>query len=618
MSPRGKRSSLISAVVLFLSAVGWFLFVSVAWGDGEDIASIELFTGKKPDLVSVGRSPRPASQTAENITVVTSSEISALNAHTLADILDTVVGVQLTMLRTPGTVSGLEVQGAQWNHVLVLVDNVPINNLSDNVADISSIPAQIIERIEIVKGAGSSSWGSALGGVINVITKLPSESRISGEVSTSLGKSTTLDDRAELSGTVNSLGYYLSAGKLHSDGLLPNNHVDLNNIYGKLQYDLSGRGAVTFSGLYTDNSSGQLSFDTPRGLGTGDQTGKQFLGTLSAQYHPSDRLSFLGELKGRYQGFEMVQALNAIPVKDKKNTDNSWGVCLNASWRADNANRFSLGVDYDHLRARFTPVMYPLPSFDNTAERVGVYANDLLTLGRWAFTPSVRYDHTGTGEELFTPSMGLTYSLTDNTVFRGYYGRGYSLFSLANGAQGIPDTSQKVWTFQAGLETGDIPYLWLKGTVFQNNTWDIPEQSAPYQKRKQAKRGVEVEIRTLPLLHTSLSTGYTFIDSEDADSHQKVPGVSEHTVKLGLSYDDPRYLKATLTGSYIDWNPNPGDNSRVGAIFDLHLVKTFSMTESLQLELFLSVHNMFDSKQYGTELYRNTGRWAETGVRCRF
>ena len=108
---------------------------------------------------------------------MTAGEIEALNAHTLADILAGVTGIQLEMTRTPGTTVNLEVQGSGFNHVLVLVDNVPINTLSENFADVSGIPAQMIERVEIVKGAASSAWGNALGGVVNVITKSPDAER---------------------------------------------------------------------------------------------------------------------------------------------------------------------------------------------------------------------------------------------------------------------------------------------------------------------------------------------------------------------------------------------------------------------------------------------------------
>jgi vitamin B12 transporter len=110
--------------------------VPAARCEEDDLRALELYNGGAVEIVSADRSPRPASQTAENITVVTAKEIEALNAHTLAEVLFTVTGVQVAMLRTPGTASSFDVQGSPYYHILVLLDNLPINNLSDNAPDI--------------------------------------------------------------------------------------------------------------------------------------------------------------------------------------------------------------------------------------------------------------------------------------------------------------------------------------------------------------------------------------------------------------------------------------------------------------------------------------------------
>jgi len=131
------------------------------------------------DLVA-GRLPRHLSRTAENTTVVTAAEIEALNAHTLVDILATVPGIQLENQIGSANLANTRIQGSNFSHVLVLLDGIPYNNLGDNFSDIGLIPARIIERVEIVKGAASSAWGQALGGVINVITNSPAPGRRGG------------------------------------------------------------------------------------------------------------------------------------------------------------------------------------------------------------------------------------------------------------------------------------------------------------------------------------------------------------------------------------------------------------------------------------------------------
>jgi len=614
-----------------MAALCLTLSVSLARGEDEDLRSLELYNGVQAEIVSADRSPRPASQSAENITVVTAKEIEALNAHTLADILVGVTGIQLEMYRTPGTGANVEIQGSNFNHVLVLIDNVPINNLADNYPDISSIPVQMIERVEIVKGAASTSWGSALGGVINVITKIPQTDRpFTGMVSGSLGNRTTADSRGEVSGTVCRLGYYLTGGNLRSDGLLPNNMADLSSFYGKLRYELPVHGALSLSALYTGGSSGQFAFDflgRDRSSGqvvpmqaTGDQQGHQFISTLSMQYPLSDRFSLEGTVRTRLSNQDLTNSTrilsdNSVARATTYSDESSTGGSLNLSWLGE-LQRVVAGVDFDHAQIHLSEPMGQVDQLKRSADRVGVYLNDTFTLGDFAVTPSARYDHTGMGDDLFNPSLGITYALTENSVLRGYTSRGYSLTSLNR-----LDSTEKVWTSQVGIESGDLPYLWLKGTFFRNDTWDVgvPDRaSRTMLKKRQLKQGYELEGRTLPFWNTSLSAGYTFIDATDADSGAVLSGVPRHTVDVGIRYQDKSNFRALLTGRYIDWNGHE-QNGRYGAVvWDLHLGKKFQYSEHLSLELFLSVRNLLNSDQYVSEIYKNAGRWGEAGVRCSF
>jgi vitamin B12 transporter len=602
------QSPVIMALLVLL------LLVSAARGDDEDLRSLEVFNGAKTELISSGRSLRPTSQTAENTTVVTSREIEALNAHTLADILVDVPGIQLEAVRTPGTAVNIEIQGSNFNHVLVLIDDVPLNNLGDNYPDIAAIPAQIIERVEIIKGAASTAWGSALGGVVNVITKSPqSERPFAGTVSGSLGSKTTADTRAEISGTRERFGYYLAGGNLRSDGLLANNMINKNTVYGKLHYEFPVRGGVTLTTLYTDVSSGI--FASPERDVKQDQQGHQVFSTLSLQYPLADH--FLLEATSRLRLSD--QRLSAQALSDRsglgatQDDEVTGGGSLKLSWVSE-LQRIAAGVDYDHERLH---VSNPLIQVDaeqliRSAERVGVFLNDTFTLGDFAVTPSARYDHTGTGDDLFSPSFGVTYAVTENTVLRGYTSRGYSLTSLNR-----TDSTEKVWTSQVGVESGDIPYLWLKGTLFRNDTWNISDNGRnPDIKNRQLKQGVEVEARTLPVWNTSLSAGYTFINATEKGS--VVHGVPRHTLDIGIKYQDRSSFRALLNGRYLDWNDHSQNGRYAAPVWDLHLGKGFSYSEHGSLEVFVSLRNLFNSGQYISDIFKNPGRWGEAGVRCSF
>jgi vitamin B12 transporter len=612
------RTVLGAASIVVLSL---FLQLPSACADEDDLRSLELYNGPGLEVVSADRSPRPASQTAENITVVTSKDIEALNAHTLADILYNVTGVELEMRRTPGSTANISLQGSAFNHILVLIDNVPINNLSNNYPDIGSIPVQMIERVEVVKGAASSSWGNALGGIINIITKSPTPDPFSGTASVSIGERTTLDGRGEASGTLNRFGYYLTGGKLRSNGLLPNNATNLNNVYGKLRYDLPVQGWIALTAGFIDNDSGQLQAQRMGRTFNFNEDVNQFVGTLSAQYPLTERLTFDGSVRSRQATFRLqtVNFADNSVVAGTSDDESTIGATARLSW-VDNLQNFVSGIDYDHVKAHLTQPQTQVGAdlLNSSAERVGVYLNDTFTLARFALTPSARFDHTERGD-LFSPSFGITYALTDNTVLRGYTARGYSLISLNRS-----NSVERVWTSQLGFETADIPFVWVKGTVFRNDTWNIDYQFANtdgtvgVQKKSQLKQGVELEARTLPWYGTSLSLGYTFIDATDSDTEAVLHGVARHTVDVGLKYEDSRYLRGLLIGHYVDWN-NSSDAERGyhDVIWDLHLGKKITLGEGRWVEIFGSIRNLFNGYQ-NSGIYKSINRWTEVGVRCAF
>lgn len=192
--PKGLPICKLSAsilLVLFL-LTPFLAFASQYQGEQQDEALTVL--DKVVEIDSAGRFPRPISRIAENVTVITAKEIRLLNAHTLVDILDTVPGLQTLNRTLPVSPVLTMIQGANSNQILVLIDGIPLNTLAENSADVGLIPAQIIDRVEIVKGAASSVWGQALGGIVNVITKVPDSGR-SATLVASEGTNSTRDER---------------------------------------------------------------------------------------------------------------------------------------------------------------------------------------------------------------------------------------------------------------------------------------------------------------------------------------------------------------------------------------------------------------------------------------
>ena len=206
------------------------------------------FSDAELEVQSATRNPEQISHVAENITVVSAADIERMNAHTLADVLNTVMGVEVQFTAGPGSPSNTGILGSTQAHATVVLDGVVLNELWNGMAELGLIPVQNIEKIEIVKGPASSAWGSALGGVVNVITKSGRAVDQGGALSGSYGNSKFGDFRAEVRGKHDRFGYYLAAGRLQSQDMTPNVEVlKTNNAYAKLSYDLTERTDLRFS-----------------------------------------------------------------------------------------------------------------------------------------------------------------------------------------------------------------------------------------------------------------------------------------------------------------------------------------------------------------------------------
>ena len=118
--------------LLFLAIIACISTGRVA--SAQDRDPLDLLTEESEQTVTTGHIPRPTSKIAENITVITADDITRINAHTLADVLQTVPGIQLDVVRTPGSSSFFNIQGEYNTQIMVMIDGVPQQNFNQNQA----------------------------------------------------------------------------------------------------------------------------------------------------------------------------------------------------------------------------------------------------------------------------------------------------------------------------------------------------------------------------------------------------------------------------------------------------------------------------------------------------
>ncbi|MCP5174430.1 MAG: TonB-dependent receptor [Moraxellaceae bacterium] len=123
-------------------------------------------------VVTASRTSQSIDNTLASVQVITQEQLAQHPSQDLGEILRFNTGIDVARLGGAGGQTSIFTRGTESNHTLVLVDGVRMNSATSSQANIQHLSLDDIERVEVVKGAMSSLYGSdAIGGVINIITK---------------------------------------------------------------------------------------------------------------------------------------------------------------------------------------------------------------------------------------------------------------------------------------------------------------------------------------------------------------------------------------------------------------------------------------------------------------
>ncbi|HEY5764501.1 MAG TPA: TonB-dependent receptor plug domain-containing protein, partial [Candidatus Deferrimicrobiaceae bacterium] len=241
------------------------LAVGVAWGLPPANLPAEEVSRLEPIQVTATRVEQKVSEQASSVSVVGEEEIRLKQPAVAGDLLQGIPGVDVQRSGSAGNRENIKIRGGTGTHTLVLIDGFPVNSPTLGQFDISSLPVQGFEQVEIVRGAQSALYGSnAMGGVVNFLPPKPAAGRETG-VGLSGGSFSTLswNGFARAGGGGRSL--HLSAAGLESEGDLPNDDTSIASFLavGDLPVGESSRLHAIL--LSTDSNKGiPIDFGTPR------------------------------------------------------------------------------------------------------------------------------------------------------------------------------------------------------------------------------------------------------------------------------------------------------------------------------------------------------------------
>lgn len=174
-----KKSLLVTACVIVCMGTAY----------GENPTTIDSYD-LDGIVVTATRTLKNIQSIPSSVSVVTEKDIKNNNYKTVSEALQNLPGLYLSQT----TLGGVSMRGFGSGDILVLVDGVPMSTTYNNNIEWEMLPLENVERIEVVRGAGSSLYGGhAVGGVIQIFTKkgTSSDKKFSGDAFVSYGSHNT-------------------------------------------------------------------------------------------------------------------------------------------------------------------------------------------------------------------------------------------------------------------------------------------------------------------------------------------------------------------------------------------------------------------------------------------
>lgn len=177
-----------------------------------------------PEVTVASKTKTPLFRTGKPVTLLTSNDLEKFSGQSVPEIIAQVAGIQIAgNFNNPQEPKTVKIRGGKNANVLLLIDGVPLKDVSGNdynLADLRVLSPEMIESIEILNGASSVLYGSNAGvSVINIHTKKSRRAGMHGEIGLKAGSFKTFGQNAGVRGRIEKLTYSVAAANEKSEGL---------------------------------------------------------------------------------------------------------------------------------------------------------------------------------------------------------------------------------------------------------------------------------------------------------------------------------------------------------------------------------------------------------------
>ena len=576
--------------LLLTAAVLTAMTIPVQAAEKKPDAGKEIKTGAV--VVTASRTEQEVKETPSSVEVITREDIDKMGAESVLQALQLALGLDLMENGMVG--NQVSIRGMKTNHTLILIDGRRVRTedtgSTTNFYELERINIDDVERIEIVRGAASSLYGSeALGGVVNIIKKRPGKQQTSVTADwTTSRKDGGIRFDAGKQGKWN-----LSTSFKLSDYRERGTDAKSKNPYGKKYFfNIEGRMDIAenkWLDIFADYMKEDLYAKESRRNGADyDHTrvstgikyaGRDKRGDYEAQvyytrFHKDQTRK--RRASGKLFDFDEI-TFNSLIFDGRRSMQLTKDHLLTfgGEYRKE---------DYESTRLKGNGLLshdgIKKPFGEKTVNYTALYVQDEWLINpNWLLIPSLRWDHSSSFGSKVTGKIGTTYKINKDVRFKANIGTAYRA-----------PTSSELYMDWDGMPSGMPFKLWIHGnpnlkpetalnfdlgfelekdktfgkiTYFHNKVDDLidtvnkVEPGPPkiwhtyhINQTEATLQGVEAEVRQIFGNGFSLRGLYTYLDARNGKD-ERLFGRPYHKVSLQLNYEDQKNgWDATL---WNDW-----------------------------------------------------------------
>ena len=397
-------------------------------------------------IVSATRSETTRRMSPTLVNVVGMDIYDKTNSTTVAQGLSFQPGVRVENNCQNCGFQQVRINGLDGQYTQILIDSRPIFSALAGVYGIEQLPANMVDRVEVMRGGGSALFGSsAIAGTINIITKEPVRNSASiSHTTTSIGGSSALHNTTDINASIvtedNKLGIAIFGQNTSKDAWDANGDgfTELSRISGQT----AGFRGYVKTGLYSKITAeyhhleefrrGGDNLDLPPHEAMIAEQTKHGINTGGLKFD-----WFSKNQKHRLNAFASVQHINRESYYGAGKDPNAYGRTLDLTWvgGAQYIYKFdrcifmpadlTAGLEYNEDYLRDNMWGYGRQT-DQTVRIVSAYAQNEWKNEKWGILIGGRLDkHNLIDGLIFSPRANIRYNPTENINFRASYSYGF-------------------------------------------------------------------------------------------------------------------------------------------------------------------------------------------------